>query len=252
MWTLYDILIEGIPAKERVDEVICGSHWTMVRSGDRAGVAMTLSDTTRPKLIALPYEGISLRRLAACAKSWNLAEATVGVAALNAYWNSPRHRHVAQALDHEDIEAFSSYRQHVTGKKVAVIGHFPHLEKTIGDVCDLSILERRPSPGDYPDPACEYILPAQAYVFMTGVTLINKTMPRLLQLARGAKIVLVGPSVPLSPLFFQQGVYDLQGFVVTDPVLCRTVLRGEDNRAVFQAGKRISLMHTNIAPLVNA
>ena len=83
---------------------------------------------------------------------------------------------------------------------------------------------------------------------MTGVTLINKTMPRLLQLACGAKVVLVGPSVPLSPVFFQQGAYDLQGFVVTDPALCRAVLRGEDNRAVFQAGKRISLTRTDIAP----
>lgn len=53
---------------------------------------------------------------------------------------------------------------------------------------------------------CEYI-PEQAYVFMTGVTLINKTMPRLLQLSCGAKVILIGPQrPPLPPILSTGGV----------------------------------------------
>ena len=73
---------------------------------------------------------------------------------------------------------------------------------------------------DTPDPACEYIIPEQDYLFMTGVTFTNKTMTRLLELARmGNKphTVLVGPSVVPSPVFFDLGVECLAGSVVVDP-----------------------------------
>jgi uncharacterized protein (DUF4213/DUF364 family) len=125
---------------------------------------------------------------------------------------------------------------------VAVIGHFPHLEKTLGKVCDLAILEKRPLPGDYPDSACEFLLPFQDYVFATGVTLINKTLPRLLELSRRQGLILVGPSVPLAPLLFDWGVRDLQGMVVTDPELCRGVITGENlGSTIFDAGQRVSI-----------
>jgi uncharacterized protein (DUF4213/DUF364 family) len=61
------------------------------------------------------------------------------------------------------------------GKRVAVIGHFRDLER-IAAVCHLSILERRPEPGDLPDTACEFVLPEQEVVIMTATTLINKTL----------------------------------------------------------------------------
>ena len=39
---------------------------------------------------------------------------------------------------------------------------------------------------DMPDPACEYVLPQADFAFITGVTLENKTAPRLLELAKDA------------------------------------------------------------------
>ena len=73
---------------------------------------------------------------------------------------------------------------------------------------------------DTPDPACEYMIPEQDYLFMTGVTFTNKTMTRLLELARMGNrphTVLVGPSVVPSPLLFDLGVECLAGSVVADP-----------------------------------
>jgi uncharacterized protein (DUF4213/DUF364 family) len=66
------------------------------------------------------------------------------------------------------------------GKKVAVVGHFSLVEKQLGCKCSLSILEREPEGTDFLDSACEYILPEQDFVFITGMTLTNKTLPRLL------------------------------------------------------------------------
>jgi uncharacterized protein (DUF4213/DUF364 family) len=183
-----------------------------------------------------------LRDLAEAAKSWNFVEAGLGVAAINAFCNFPDHEPVAKALEYEDTDAFTAWRSRAAGKKAAVIGHFPHLERTLGDVCELSVLEKRPVSGDYPDSACEFLLPHQDLVFATGVTVINKTLPRLLDLSRKTGLILVGPSVPLSSRLFDFGVRDLQGFVVTDPALCRAAITGENaGVCLFDAGKRVSL-----------
>jgi uncharacterized protein (DUF4213/DUF364 family) len=164
------------------------------------------------------------------------------MAAINAYWNQTAHEAVARALERGKTEAFAAWRDRVRGKKAAVIGHFPHLEEKLGEVCELSVLEKRPVPGDYPDSACEFLLPVQDFVFATGVTLTNKTLPRLLELARRAELILAGPSVPLSPLLFEWGVRDLQGFVVTDPDICRTVVKWENPALdIFDSGMRVGI-----------
>jgi hypothetical protein len=93
MWELYDRLIEDIPAGLRVDEALQGGHWNMVRSGSRIGLAMDgsrLVPETRPRTITPPFTGMELRdlahggRCAQAAKSWNFAEASVGMAAIGA------------------------------------------------------------------------------------------------------------------------------------------------------------------------
>jgi uncharacterized protein (DUF4213/DUF364 family) len=243
MWTIYDELIEEIPPECVVDEAVRGNHWTMVRSGKGVGLAMTLRDESRPRTLPDLCAGMPLRDLASAAKFWNFTDAALGVAAINAYRNSPERPPVQAALDRgEVIGAFEVWRNRAAGKKAAVIGHFPNLEQTLGDVCELYVLEKKPLPGDYPDSACEYLLPLMDFVFATGVTLINKTFPRLLALSQKCGLILVGPTVPLAPLLFDHGVRDLQGFVVTDPDLCHAIIAGkEPEKVIFDTGKRVSL-----------
>ena len=78
---------------------------------------------------------------------------------------------------------------------------------------------------DTPDPACEYVLPDTDFAFITGVTIINKTAPRLLELARNATTVLVGPSVIMSSVLFEQGADALAGSVVADPEKARFAIK---------------------------
>lgn len=170
--------------------------------------------------------------MAALSKSWNFAEATLGVAALNA-WYARREVLEPFGVVYDDMgelpegcerraDAFAMYGEKMVGRRVTVVGHSPHVEriaKQRGGI--LTVLERNCTDAlATPDPACEYVVPEQDYLFMTGVALNNKTMTRLLELARmGNKphTVLVGPSVVPAPLFFDPGVECLAGSVVADP-----------------------------------
>ena len=224
MWTLYDELIEGIPAEMTVDRLVCGAYQTLVVSGGGYGICNTLNDTRRPDLIPRRPAGMKLRDLAVCAKSFNFVEASIGIAALNAYYNEiDRVRalgiDIPDALHVEDrsYDPFITYQNDIKGKNVTVIGHFPYIDQLFAPVCNLSIIEKfRPERGDYPEQAAEYLLPESDYVFISSYTFAEKSLPRFLQLAGGAHVTVVGPAVTMSPALFRYGADDLSGFVVKD------------------------------------
>ncbi|NLM52980.1 MAG: DUF364 domain-containing protein [Firmicutes bacterium] len=245
MWKLYDSLIGAIPKELKVADFLCGNSWTMIQTETGGiGLATTVKEATRKPMLGNHIKGMPLREVAEAAKSWNLLEASIGVAAINAYYNAASrtiklgiaHNHWQQA----DSEAFTVFKEEVKGKKVASVGHFPPVVQALGASSDLSILERNPQPGDYPEAACEYLLPAQDYVFITGETLIYKTLPRLLTLAANARVILVGPVAPLSEVLFKFGVDVICGFVVHDPHLCATIVKRGILSSIFAAGERVS------------
>ena len=89
-WDLYNALIDGIPSGLTVDECIIGLNWTFVRSGDLAGIAMTYQGSSATGLANGSYIGRSLRDVASGMKSWDMLQASLGMAACNAWYNSPR------------------------------------------------------------------------------------------------------------------------------------------------------------------
>lgn len=207
-WDLYDSLIEEIPSGLKVDYFCQGVHWTIVRSGEDTGIAMTIRQKG-PKILkeVSNLEGMALKDVAVLIKSWDYYEASIGMAALNCFYNTSENVRRLGGFESVDLsnlseedkiknEAFNVFYDHLEGKKVTVIGHFPDLERRLEGQCELSILEREPQSGDFPDPACEYILEEQDHVFITGTSLTNKTLPRLLNLIpEKTKLNLVGPSV---------------------------------------------------------
>ncbi|RIV20953.1 hypothetical protein D2Q93_11110 [Alicyclobacillaceae bacterium I2511] len=217
MWQIYEELIEAVPPDLRVERCLVGLNWTLVQSKN-TGIAMTTVEGPRRSSLAGSIVGMPVRELAKQIKSWNEVDAALGLAAINSVLNEVNHvREWNGALPthYEEANAFTVLRDQVVGKRVSVIGHFPSLESW-KDICQLSILERHPQDDDLPDPACEYLLPEQDFVFMTATTLINKTFPRLLQLARKSRVILVGPSTPMTPILFQYGVDVLGGMIVTE------------------------------------
>jgi len=220
-WALYDDLIDDIPRDLAVADFQAGPIWTWLEASDgNAGVAMTIDMRSRPSTFSGPLIGRPLRDAAQLVKSWNLVEAAVGAAAINA-WHNRRHDGAT-----ESGGAFDTYVDRVRGRNVAVIGHFPHIEDRLGTAGELSIIERNPRRGDYIDTAAEYLLPEQDYVFITGSTVVNKTLPRLLELSRNAHVVLTGPTTPLAPVLFDYGVDTLSGMIIGDAAGLKDALRG--------------------------
>ncbi len=231
-WRFYNSLIGDIPEDILVTDYCLGTKWSYVEAECGMGVSFT-SEGGLPRTHKMDLRGLPLRQVAELSKSWNFSEATLGVAALNA-WHA-RHelldRLGATYDDAEDkpkingrtnmkMDAFGLYRpsiEAVDNARVVVVGHFPHVEEMAG-YCNLTVLERScRDEWDTPDPACEYVLPEADFAFYTGVTIINKTAPRLLDLARNARTVMVGPSVVMSPRLLDWGVEMMAGSVVADP-----------------------------------
>lgn len=135
-----------------------------------------------------------------------------------------------------EAEQKTGHRQQVT-----VVGHFPHVDR-VKDYADLTVLERNcTQKDDTPDPACEYVMPVTDFAFITGVTIINKTAPRLLELTTNAKTIMVGPSVIMSPFLFKWGVDMLAGSVVGDPEKTRFSVQNGAGKLFGEAIQMMSL-----------
>ena len=235
MWEIYDRLLGQVQSKARIQYARAGEHWVLVQTDDGAvGVAAVQQGRTGRPLCGDEYSGMPLTEAAKLIKSWDLEKAALGLAAINSFIN----RSSCFPLCGE-ADAFLRYRDRAKGKKVAVVGRFAYLEDRLAPICDLSVLERSPGAEDYPDPACEYILPGMDIVFITGCTVSNKTLPRLLQLTEHAFTVIAGPSTPMSDVLFEFGANALCGFCVTEERLCRQAVEG--NHSVFPSGRMVCL-----------
>ncbi len=217
MWGIYDELIALIPENLEVKGFLAGLHWFLVRS-EGTGMAMSLHENLHIRVSGGMISGTPVKETAQKIKAWSNFEASIGLAAINSVVNAPCR--VTEAFGTcikpgPEKNIFERMKDRISGKKVAAVGHFRNMEQ-IAPVCELSILERLPEEGDLPDPACEYILPEQDYVFITASALINKTLPRLLELSRNAFVILQGPSTPLTPCLFKYGIDMLAGTVVLE------------------------------------
>ncbi len=250
-WQLYDELINGIPENPRVKSCTSGHVWTTVTTDEGGiGMAMTIPVSSMPRTYSGSIAGSSLKRIAQLSTSWNYVEAAIGVAAIGAYYNHPSRVRFC-GVEHPGSsngqgDAFDLYLEDVMGKKVAVVGHFPGLEKRFGPVCDMTILERDPQWGDLPDSACEFVLDEQDFIFVTGSTLVNKTLPRLLALSRRATVILVGPSTVMSAVLFDYGVYGLSGLILEEAAdKCARLIREGQSKVLFEAGVMVDRIRSS-------
>ena len=251
MWELYDELIAAVPEDAVVADCLAGLSWFLVRSEGAGlagtGVAMRPRDMDGPVRNAGRIRGMKLKELAGWIKSWDFCEAAMGLAAINSALNARAvvERNCGSLLDETRTQdVFTCLQEELRGKRVAVIGHFYNLERLSG-ICKLTVLERKPGPEDVPDPACEYILPERDVVIMTATTLINKTMPRLLELSRNARTVIAGPSTPLHPLMFRHGADLLGGLVVdNEPPVWRAVAEGGQQQLFTEGGRMVKVSKT--------
>jgi uncharacterized protein (DUF4213/DUF364 family) len=240
-WSVYELLLDRVAGTDDLaEEVVMGLVWTLCRGRRGTGLAMTPAAAPR----TLPWPGTLVGRplteLAAWVRDWDPHAASVGLAAVNAILNTQDNPLLACArpLDAAvpgNLAVFAHFLPQLAGRRVVVIGRYPGLDALAREL-DLTVLERQPGPDDLPDPACEYLLPAADWVFLTASSLANKTFPRLAELARNATTVLMGPGTPWLPDLAEFGIDYLAGVHITDPEqLRRTVAEGGGTR-LFEGG----------------
>jgi uncharacterized protein (DUF4213/DUF364 family) len=225
-----------------VAHVNIGLHWTVVvvevEDRPRCGLASTLHNDHQHGMPDVPRAGeletLFGRELAAFIQLDQPALASVGAAALNALL--PQHPETWVDLNAEEVIAEPG-----ADKRVALIGHFPFVDRLRPRVGELTVLELNPPPGDLPGSAAKGLIPTADVVAITSTTLLNHTLDGLLKLCSPqAHIILLGPTTPLSPVLFNYGISLLCGSVVTaiDPVL-RAVRQGGNFRQSHRAGVRL-------------
>jgi uncharacterized protein len=211
--TILDQLLESVREDCPVRSVLVGVHSAAVCSR-RCGLASTLVGNNQHGGEAVRDVGRlhlkSARELAEYARSANLVEASIGVAALNSLLEVDE----SKAVEMNALELLS---RRGAGKKVALVGHFPFVPVLKREVGTLWVFELHPTEGDHPAEAAQALIPQADVVAVTGSTLVNHTLDALLSLSRpDAFVVLLGPSTPASALLFAHGVDALAVAQVAD------------------------------------
>lgn len=203
MWHLYDQLIDQIPEELQVRKIVKTRHRLLISDGQHLGMAMHYpSNDFTPDLQG--FVGQSLAEVAQLVKSWNFQLAGLGMAAINCALNQSKNVNQFQVTGETDV--FKQLYEMSSELKIATIGHFHCLQRYPDLTHQLQVFELNPLAGDYPAVASEYLLPEMDVVFITGSTLVNKTLPRLLELSSDCQTILVGPTSPMSPVLFDYGV----------------------------------------------
>lgn len=238
--TLLTGLLETIEDEGPVRDIRQGVFHTAVLA-KRCGLAATLPrDALRQEPPLVPEAGFLLdksgKELAGLAASDKLLTAAIGMAALNALL----------PLDEEALverNAGDILMERGEGKNVVVIGHFPFLPRLRERAANLWVLENNPHEGDFgPEKAGEY-LPRADVVGMTGTAITNHTFDGLIDMCRpDAYVLLLGDSVPLSPLLFDWGVSALCGTVVDDADAVLRCLSQGGNYRQLRGVRRVTLL----------
>ncbi len=215
---LIDELLEAASENESpVGDIRVGVSWTGVH-GKYGGVSKTYGipvvHGNYTKYMG-ELTNKSTMELAEYVKSWNLVEASIGVAALNSMMK-PRGK--------KNINAQDIIIEESENKKVIMVGKFPKIDEIRSVAKELWVLESdssltNPKEGIITDAAAEYVFPSSDIIIITGSTLINKGLERYLNLAKkeDAYTIIMGPSTTLSDVLFDYGADMLAGVELLDP-----------------------------------
>lgn len=236
---IIDALLDHLTDDAPVRRVLVGAFWTAVEldaDPPRCGLASTLRGVGHhhgPPIAEagrlLTYSG---RELAQWLRADRVMASSIGMAAYNAL-------NGLNAVDEAactEANAEDVILERGAGRRVAIVGHFPFVDRVRETAAACWVLELVPRPGDLAAERAEEILPQADVVALTGTSLLNHTFDELIGYCRpDAFILVLGPSTPFSPALFEAGVDGLSGTVVDDPA---RVLRAVEQGATFRQIKR--------------
>jgi uncharacterized protein (DUF4213/DUF364 family) len=216
--------------------VLIGINWTLVEGPEGCGLAQTPARDgagCRPLDRAGSYAERDLKALAELVESDNRFEIAIGWAAINAHFNR-------RDLTGPDTNGLELLAQSDRSGRTVVIGRFPDLERSLPGAI---VIEREPRQGEYPEAAATELLPGAARVGITASALFDGSADRLIRLARGARIAIIGPSTPLAPGLHDLGIAVLAGLVVDNVAeAARAVVEAGAVKALKRCGRFVALV----------
>lgn len=241
---IYDLLLDHSNSNTAIQEVLIGLTWTMCNA-QGIGLSMSPGIPTR----TLPWSGTlvnqTIANIAPWIRSWDSYQATVGMSVINAAINShsplPETGQPLSLPGSSNLAVFEHFLPQLRGKRVSIIGRYPGLSRYETEM-EINVIELNPEPGDFPSPASEYLLPQSEWVFLTATSIVNKTFPRLVELAKNATLVLMGPTVPWLAELAEFGVNYLAGVTVTNPVALRQTIAEGGGVRIFETGVEYRLV----------
>ncbi len=214
MMNILEDLLSSLPNDNiPVQKVIIGVHWTLV-SSKYCGLGSTMVRQELPGHSQVRDVGHlhekSAQELASWVLSDNLLEASIGIAALNSLlvFNE------GKATQENAADIITRESQ---GKNLAIIGHFPFIDRLKTTTRNCWVIEKKPIGYDFPEDAAKKYIPQSDVIAITGTAFINHTIKGLLSLcALGSIVMVLGPSTPLSPVLFKYGITYLSGARIID------------------------------------
>ena len=177
----------------------------------------------REGLLGQPIKRIVPRLL----RSGDALGIAAGMACLNSALPVPEGAFAANAFD-----LFQSRSRRL---RTCFIGHFPDAERWRERGYPVAIIELCPQPGDIHWERSRRALRAAEIVFITGLTLVNGTFPEVVRRTPNARHrILLGPTVPLSPLLFRYGVDLVGSTIVLDVSRALDYFRRGEGHYVFE------------------
>jgi uncharacterized protein (DUF4213/DUF364 family) len=236
-------LLDQIDTDAPVRDVAVGAFWTAVTLDThppRCGLASVMSSHAHhhqepqvPKAGRLLES--SARELAAGLASFYWLEAGIGLAAYNALLEVDETSCVEANAEEIILERGA-------GRRVAIVGHFPFVNRIRSEAELCWVLELSLRPGDDPADRAGQILPQADVVALSGTTFINHSFDGLIRCCRpDAFVIVLGASTPLTPLLFERGVDAIAGTLVVDvEKTVRAVRQGATFRQI--PGKKLLTM----------
>ncbi len=217
MKLINELMEAAIENNSPIEDVRVGVSWTGVH-GKYCGVSKTYGIPVAHGNYTRDMGNLTNKttmELAEYVKSWNLVEASIGVAAINSMMK-PRGK--------KDINAQDIILEESKNKKVTMVGKFPKIDEIRSVAKELWVLESdptltNPKEGIITDASAEYVFPGSDIIVITGSTLINKGLERYLNLAQqeDAYTIILGPSTTMSDVLFDYGANMLAGVEILDP-----------------------------------
>lgn len=196
------------------------------------GLAATLPrDALRQKPPMVKEPGFLLdkdpKELVQLANSPNILEAAMGMATINSLLEIKMDSCI-------ELNAAELIKEKGIGKRIAIVGHFPFIPKVREIAQAVWVMEKNPEEGDLHETEAENFIPRAHIVAITGTALTNHTLDHLLELCRPeAYVILLGDTVPLTPVLFDYQVDAISGTKVVNPDLAlKCVSQGANFRQI--------------------